>query len=109
MPTREDFEMALTIAQGLYQKQDPEKQAEKAGASWVPSGDATDPKSGHAVVRFLKTPYVILPPDGEVRYQEGEKEPAGARPALHRSFAETPHILYNRLSNQDSGERERCA
>lgn len=76
MPTREDFEMALAVAQEVFQKQDPVKQAVRAGASRSPSGK-TGKEAGHAVVPFLGTPYEIHGPGGKVCYQgEEEKEPA---------------------------------
>lgn len=76
MPTREDFEMALAFAQDVFQKQDPEKQADRAGAIWHPSTRAGK-EAGKVVVPFLGTPYEILGPRGDVFYSnDKEKEPA---------------------------------
>ncbi len=75
MPTREDFEAALALAQKDYQEKDPQAQAEKVGASWVPPGEEGR-ESALAIVPFLKTPYEIRGPGGEVFFREGEKEPA---------------------------------
>ncbi len=78
MPTTEDFEMALAIAQDDYQQKDAREQVNRAGASWHPDEEAGEGAgAGHVVVPFLSTRYEIRPPRGEVSYlEEGGKEPA---------------------------------
>jgi len=67
---------ALAIARGEYEKKDPKRQAERAGALWVPSGSGAE-GSGSAELPFLGTPYVIRGPGGDVTYREKRgKEPA---------------------------------
>jgi hypothetical protein len=74
MPTREDFEIALALACKEFGRQDPIRQAERAGAAWN-----TDPggEGGHAEIPFLGTPYRIRGPAGDVSYKDEQaKEPA---------------------------------
>ena len=85
MPTREDFEMALALAQDAYRKQNPEVQAARAGAGWHPASEA-DASPGRAVLRFLGTDYEILSPAGDVRF----RDQPGKEPALW----EKTHLLH---------------
>jgi len=79
MPTREDFEMALTLAQEVCREQDPACQAERAGVRWSPGGGDGGLRRGCAVIPFLGTAYVVQAPEGLVSYKESgteEKDPA---------------------------------
>jgi len=75
MPTQEDFEMALSIAQEEYREQDAGLQAGKASVQWFPSSEKQN--DGYAEIPFLGTIYEVRGPKGEVCYKEDQgKDPA---------------------------------
>ncbi|MEW6443132.1 MAG: DUF3786 domain-containing protein [bacterium] len=83
MPTRQDFEMALGLAEEAFRRQDPFEQARKAGVRWVPQ-PGEKASSGRAEVPFLGTVYTVRGPGGKVGYQ-GE-ESSSREPALWESI-----------------------
>jgi hypothetical protein len=74
MATPKDLEQALEIAKAQFQQTDPEVQARRAGAQWLaPEPERHSPK---VQIPFMGKRYEILLPEGGVRYQDSDTEPA---------------------------------
>jgi len=74
MPTQKDLEQALEIATTEFLEKDPEGQAKRSGAHWIPSqGTESHPRTE---IPFLGTWYQILLPNGEVLYRDTHEQPA---------------------------------